>query len=398
MRNLPLNIPEKILVVDDIEVNRKLLRQTLAAINDYTILEAADGKQAVEIFEKEKPDLVLMDIDMPEMDGCQSAAEIKNISCDIYTPIIFITAMSTESALAMALSSGGDDFISKPFRTETLMSKIAAHFRIRELNQKLNYRNEQLLRLNNYLAHEQELIEHFFENALQQSYLDNKYINYHMSAMSTFNGDVFLVARGPCGGLYLVLGDFTGHGLSASIGTLPVAQVFFKMAAAGSSINDIVTELNLQLNNLLPTGMFFAATLIELKPDGDVMSVWMGGMPESYWLGNDGRLKGEIHSRHMPLGILDESEFDSTTEVFSVQKGDKIYLYSDGVIETCGVDGEMFGQERLKNALVMHDRDRMDQVLNEMKVFSGACEQTDDVTLVEMTCDCIPAVGGHEKL
>lgn len=68
---------KKILVVDDISTNRVILRQTLAALGDYEVVEAVDGREAIEQFEKEKPDLILMDIMMPDIDGCQAASAIK---------------------------------------------------------------------------------------------------------------------------------------------------------------------------------------------------------------------------------------------------------------------------------------------------------------------------------
>ncbi|HEC13948.1 MAG TPA: fused response regulator/phosphatase, partial [Acidiferrobacteraceae bacterium] len=318
---------KKILIVDDVGTNRKLLRQLLAAIKVYEIIEAVDGREAITLFEEEKPDLILMDVNMPEMNGYQSASAIKAITGDNHVPIIFVTALSAKDSLEKSLACGGDDFIGKPFNAEVLASKINAHLRIRELNQQLNDKNKQLNRLNQHLTHEQELIRYFFENALQQSFLDEKFIKYHMSSMSTFDGDLLLVERGLHGGIYLVMGDFTGHGLSAAMGTLPVAMIFFKMVAEGATIGDIARELNHQLNKLMPPSMFFAATLLELNARGDILSVWMGGMPESYWLGKEGALKGMIHAQHMPLGILQDSEFDAQTEIFNVEKGDKVYLY-----------------------------------------------------------------------
>lgn len=141
---------EKILVVDDIVTNRSLLRQTLVALNNYEVIEAVNGREAIEQFEKEKPDLILMDIMMPDIDGCQAAASIKEKAGDDYTPIIFVTALNTEDSLATALESGGDDFISKPFNVDVLASKITAHLRIRNLNQQLNTKNSLLLRLNHH--------------------------------------------------------------------------------------------------------------------------------------------------------------------------------------------------------------------------------------------------------
>lgn len=383
---------QKILIVDDIATNRKLLRQTLLALKAYDVIEAANGIEAITRFKEDAPDLILMDINMPEMDGRQSTTAIKALMGDNYTPIIFVTALTVEDSLASALASGGDDFISKPFNVSVLESKINAHLRIRELTQQISEKNNQLVSHNQRLVHEQELIEHFFENALQQSFLDNKYIKYHMSSMSAFNGDVLLVKRGINGAMYMLMGDFTGHGLTAAMGTLPVAMIFFKMANKGLAVGDIATELNAQLRQLMPSGIFFAATLLELNAAGDTLSVWMGGMPENYWLNKEGELQDLIHSQHMPLGVLDENEFDFSTQIFNVEKGDTIYLYTDGVIEAVSPDGELFGDDRLKNILLTHDVNRFDQVLSTLKTFTDIQTQDDDISLVELTCHELPAL------
>lgn len=376
----------KILVVDDIATNRKLLRQILVAVKNYEVIEAVNGLDALEIYEKELPDLILMDINMPGMGGFESATKIKKLTGDNYIPIIFVTAMS-ESSLSNALASGGDDFISKPFDVEVLESKINAHLRIRELSLKLNSKNEQLYRQNEYLTHEQNVIEYFFENALKHSYLDEKYIKYHMSPMSTFNGDVLMVERGVEGGLIVIMGDFTGHGLTAAMGTLPVAMIFFKMVAEGCSLNEIARELNSQLKKLMPTSMFFAATLLELNSTGDTLSVWSGCMPDVFLLGINGKLKKEIKAKNMALGVLNDDQFESEVDVYKVCKGDRIYLYSDGITEALGADGKMFGGGRVKEVLIENGDDRFDRVLSELKSFTESDEQNDDITLVELTCD-----------
>ncbi|MCW8901173.1 MAG: fused response regulator/phosphatase [Gammaproteobacteria bacterium] len=381
----------KILVVDDIVTNRALLRQALVALNNYEVVEAVSGKEAIELFDKEKPDLILMDIMMPDMDGCEATTAIKEQMGGEHTPIIFVTALSSEDSLTTALESGGDDFISKPFNLEILASKINAHLRIRDLNQQLNLKNKLFMRVNQQLINEKELIEHFFESAIQQSFLDEKYIKYHMSSMSTFNGDLLLAQDAPHGGLYLIMGDFSGHGLTAAMGTLPVAMIFFKMACESAAVGDIAQEINAQLYKLMPPRMFFVATILELNRHGDVMTVWMGGNPEAYWFSKDGELKGMIHAQHMPLGILSEDEFDSTPQVLSVVKEDKIYLYSDGVTEAKNSDSEFFGDERLKETLVTAGDNRFEVVLNKLKEFTGEYNQSDDLTLVELSCHAIPA-------
>jgi len=381
---------EKILIVDDIAENRKLLSKMLKMIRQCEIIEAENGKEAISIFKNEGCDLILMDVNMPIMNGYEAATAIKSISDGNYVPIIFITALSVEASLAISLESGGDDFISKPFNAEVLASKINAHIRIRELNLKLNDKNSQLKKYNSHLECEQYLIKHFFDSALKRSYLDSQYIKYHMSAMATFNGDLFLSERRKNGGLFIIVGDFTGHGLTASMGTLPVAMIFFKMVHEGASLSEIANELNHQLHELMPVSMFFAATIIELDAECKTISVWIGGMPNCYLMAADGELKSEICSSNMSLGIMNDSEFKNKIDCYNVSLGDKIYLYSDGITEAKSPNGELYGDERIKNIIINKGDDRFNILLNDLEAFTKRSEQSDDITLVEITCDKIP--------
>jgi len=384
-----------ILVVDDISTNRVVLGRMLQTLG-YTPVEADSGEQALELFRAQRFDLVLMDISMPGMDGREAAGHIKQMAGDRYVPVIFVTAMKQEAVLADALAAGGDDFISKPVDIGILESKIKAHLRIRALNHQLDERNRQLEQHNDDLRREQELIEHFFENALRQSFLDEDHIRYHLSSASLFNGDLLLAERGPRGGLYGVLGDFTGHGLGAAMGTLPVAQVFFTMARKGAALPDIACEINRHLYSLLPASMFFAATLFELDTYGERISVWAGGMPAAYVVSCNGEIRHTVVSRHVPLGISAPESFDSSVETLAVGEGDRLYVYTDGIIEASGPVGEMFGEERLKNLLMQPGDRRLPCVLSTFRNFQGDRLQEDDISLVEICCRDLPPATSTE--
>jgi len=113
----------KILIVDDDATNRMVLGAYLK--NDgFQIVSANDGKTAVDLFQSESPDLILMDIMMPVMDGYESTIQIKSLSGDRFIPIIFLTAMTDEKALTRCVEVGGDDFLTKPYNRTILKSKI----------------------------------------------------------------------------------------------------------------------------------------------------------------------------------------------------------------------------------------------------------------------------------
>ncbi|MEI8204828.1 MAG: hybrid sensor histidine kinase/response regulator [Bacteroidota bacterium] len=136
------NIPN-ILIVDDITANLKVLGDILKSYG-YKVRPVPSGAMALQVAEKEIPDLILLDIMMPEMDGyevCRRLKENKNL-CDI--PVIFISALNDTSDIVKAFTSGGVDYITKPFQSEEVKARVATHLKICQQKQKLLEQSKQL--------------------------------------------------------------------------------------------------------------------------------------------------------------------------------------------------------------------------------------------------------------
>jgi len=112
----------KILIVDDEPNVRKLLRTLL---KDFTVVEAEDGEKAVEIAGAEKPDLILMDIMMPKMDGYSSCYALKREEANRSIPIIILTAIDLKLNLQLGKEIGAEGYITKPFNSQDLLDNIA---------------------------------------------------------------------------------------------------------------------------------------------------------------------------------------------------------------------------------------------------------------------------------
>jgi two-component system, OmpR family, alkaline phosphatase synthesis response regulator PhoP len=119
---------QKILVVDDEEPILELLRYNLEK-SGYDVKTASDGAKAVEIAKRFQPDLVLLDIMMPKMDGVETCRQIKDIPDLKKTFVVFLTARSEEYSEVAAFDVGADDYITKPIKPRALMSRISALFR-----------------------------------------------------------------------------------------------------------------------------------------------------------------------------------------------------------------------------------------------------------------------------
>ncbi|MCL5050453.1 MAG: fused response regulator/phosphatase, partial [Firmicutes bacterium] len=226
----------RVLIVDDLDSNRLLLSDMVSGFG-YQCLSVDDGESAIAAMPIFQPDIVLLDVLMPGRNGLDTAPILKDLAAGVHLPIIFITALDDQQTLINCLAAGGDDFISKPFASVVLEAKLRAHYRNRELNMSLAEKNKALAYHSSRVEREHQIVEHIFQNSLARNYLDYPNLHTYLSPMSMFNGDVLLAAPGPLGNMYIFLGDFTGHGLSAAVGALPISQTFFRMADEGAAVD-----------------------------------------------------------------------------------------------------------------------------------------------------------------
>jgi len=376
----------KVLVVDDHTYNRDLLGFILDD-HEYEYLEAKNGSEAVEmVAAHDDIEIVLMDVNMPIMDGYDATRLIKSANPDRYIPIVFVTALDDEETLAKCLSVGGDDFVPKPINENVLVAKVKAHQRTAHFYKELQETNKRLSYHRKLMDREHSIVEHVFRNSMKRVTSDCANVCFHVSPMSMFNGDLVLVARSPSGGVYLLLGDFTGHGLSAAIGCLPVSDIFYAMTQKQASISAIAAEINTRLQELLPSNMFFCAAIIEMSAAGDRLSYWVGGMNDLLVVGEQGGIEQLIQAQHMPLGVLESHEFDDATEVVSLPLNSRLFIYTDGVIEAQDTSGEMFGEERLHQLFSQQADSYVQRVSEAVDRFHADGEQTDDLSIAELVC------------
>jgi two-component system, HptB-dependent secretion and biofilm response regulator len=381
-----------ILIVDDTETNRMVLVAMLLK-DGHAVSEAANGQEGVTLFEREQPDLVIMDIMMPIMDGYEATALIKQRSGDRFTPVIFLTGMTDEADLAKCIAHGGDDFLTKPYSQVLLRAKIEALSRIRDLHALITAQNAELLTRRKKDEGEQEVAHAIFQKILREGCLEHPNLTWRLSPAELLSGDILLAAPTPHGLLHVMIGDFTGHGLAAAVGAVPVAESFYSMTQGGFGIGSIAAEINHKLRLILPTNLFCAACLLEWDPAGRRITVWNGGMPDGLIVRPQEGLLRPLHSRHLPLSLLNEEQFDASTETIEVQNGDRLYLYSDGLIEARNAAGEMFGRHRLEQQILHTERSPAslcERIHEELTRFCEGEPAHDDIALVQLTCD--PAV------
>ena len=392
----------KILIVDDSATIRNILKELLTASNH--IVDMADnGNTAIELFINNKPDLILLDVEMPGISGYDTAKKIRELEKNIPTdsnqqptklvenwiPIVFLSSHNDDQSLCAGIEAGADDYLFKPFSQTVLIAKLKAMERIYSMKQSIITQRKIVEAMNQELLNEQIVAKNIYDNIIQYGTIKQQdFIKTFVSSKSIFNGDLFLIARSPSENYYIMMGDFTGHGLSAALGIIPTAELFLKLTVRGFTLEEILIELNTKLHNILPSNIFCAASVIEIDLTNGKIGVWNGWSPDVLCVSKDGHLKKTFSSTNMPIGALKPEKFNSKLTTIDFNKGEKLFIYSDGFTETQDINGKMFGVDRLK--AIIEDSSTVkysifDEIIKQTAIFRGDQPQQDDLTLVEIT-------------
>ncbi|ABA23735.1 Response Regulator Receiver Signal Transduction Histidine Kinase [Trichormus variabilis ATCC 29413] len=142
------NIFEKatILIVDDNPTNLKVLSDAISSLG-WEALIATDGESAIEEAEYAQPDIILLDVMMPGIDGFQTCTELKKKSSTKHIPVIFLTALTDQFDKVLGLVTGGVDYITKPFNLDEVLARIQVHLKLSFLTKELQIKNQELDKL-----------------------------------------------------------------------------------------------------------------------------------------------------------------------------------------------------------------------------------------------------------
>lgn len=369
------------LVVDDSVTQCKVLSALLKE-EGYRVFTANDGARGVDMYIKYQPDLVLMDINMPVMNGYEATRKIKSLKRESLSPLIFVTNVNTDQAFIESIEAGGDGILVRPFSSAVFKAKIKSIQRISDLYQQVkNLQQEQ--------AKDAELAEQLMSEVVESKNFGLDKIGIIKKPADIFSGDIQLTALTPNGDLHVMLGDFTGHGLRSSIGAIPLSETFRVMTNKGFSLFEIISQVNCQLKNLLPTGLFLAATFVSISSRDKTAYIFNAGLPEAYIFDEHATIKHKLTSSHPPLAVLSELLPDAKLTVLPIEAQDRIVLISDGILEARNSLGEMYDYERFEQAATKGViQDNVAEVV--MKSVTRFCQQTsqeDDISMIVIPCD-----------
>ena len=138
-----MHSPPRILIVDDNETNRDIL-VTRLGVHGYELLQAADGEEALVAAKQHLPDLILLDVMMPKLDGIEVTKRIKADKAMPFTPIILVTAKADSKDIVAGLDAGADEYLTKPVDQTSLVARVKSVLRIKELHDQVSDWNKSL--------------------------------------------------------------------------------------------------------------------------------------------------------------------------------------------------------------------------------------------------------------
>lgn len=371
----------RILIVDDETANLDLLERALSR-DGHQCIRAETGEEAVDAFGRETPDIVLMDVMLPGIDGFEATRRIRRQKTRRWVPIIFLSALNQAVDIVTGLDAGGDDYLPKPFDLSVLRSKILASQRFVELHQQIEVKSEQLQSYYDSSEEEKVLAAAMMRTLRRENRSPIPGVEFRTIAAIDVAGDIIAAEETPDGRLHLMLADATGHGLIAAINLLPAVEAFYSMTAKGYAMPRIIVHINNTLCELIPGHRFVSSLFACLDPIAGTVEVWNAGTPRALLATADGSLLHRFESRLVPLGIDLMKIGDLQSEIEAMGEGDVLVACSDGLIEAENAAGQPFGEQALISSLPDALADSgCNGILDQLRRHAGQSVFADDVSL-----------------
>ncbi len=393
----------KILIAEDERVSRRLLESRLKKWG-YEVTAAEDGKEAWELFQKEHFPMVISDWMMPEMDGLELLRRIRSIDRPGYVYTILLTARTEKEDILAGMESGADDFITKPFDKDELLARLKVGLRITDLERDLAQRNQELEKINDRMRRDLEAAAKIQQSLLPTQLPECEKVNFAWKyvpcdelagdTLNLFNLDEDHV------GLYLL--DVSGHGVPAALLSVNLSRILnpnpeqsdlLKEQIPGTPGYHLVRpeEVADRLNQRFPldsnTEQYFTIQYGQLNIKSGSLTFISAGHPPMIHLKADGDSKA-IQVRSMPIGFMVGVGKVYQEQILDLKNGDRLYFYSDGIIEAMNPKREQFGVERLLESLNKSRastlNDSLDQLTDELELWTVGQGCGDDVSLLAL--------------
>ncbi len=352
---------DKALVVDDNAINRRILASILQK-EGFELLEAIDGEEAVETSLREKPDIVLLDIMMPKMDGYAVCETLKAHDETRDIPIIFLSALSEVSDKIKGLELGAVDYITKPFDRGEVLARVRSQLEIRHLTKSLIEANRELLarqrRLDEDLVAAAQIQKSLIPAAPPE--IDNFVFAWEFIPCERIGGDILNIHRLDESHLAIYVLDVSGHGVPSAMVTVSVSQSL--SPRTGSILK----------KNINPPPFY------RIVPPADVLAYLDKEYPIerfnkyftiAYLILNTktGRILYSTAAHPMPILVRRRGEIEFLDKggtmigtgwpipfeegEVTLEEGDRLFVYTDGIVEYANAAGEQYGEDTFREGL-----------------------------------------------
>lgn len=392
-----------ILAVDDTPENLDVVRGILAS--QYTVKVAINGPMALKIVEKQPPDLILLDIMMPGMNGYEVCERLKANPETSHIPVIFLTAMEQTADEASGFKLGAADYITKPVNPPILEARVKTHLALKQSMDELN-KAYGVIKLQKDRMQQELNVGHDIQMSMLPLVFppfperDEFSINALLKPAREVGGDFydfFFISKDE---LCLVIGDVSGKGVPGAL-FMAVTRTMIKSSASGDrSPASIVTRVNDELSVDNPQSMFVTLFLGIVNVKSGEFRFTNAGHNPPYIIKNGGELAC-LDNRDGPIiGAIEGIAYRENELSFS--RNDTLLLFTDGVTEAMDPAGELYLEDRLEGFLNKQQALPTDVLVNEVlaavEEFAADAEQADDITLLAYSFDIEPQEIVHHQL
>jgi serine phosphatase RsbU (regulator of sigma subunit) len=384
----------KILVVDDKEANVRLIEGMLRVAGYQSVHSTTNPLEVRELHRANGYSLILLDLQMPGMDGFEVMEGLKEIEAGGYLPVLVITAQPDQKL--RALEAGAKDFVSKPFDLAELRARVHNILEVRLLHLELKRCVEELeasrevIRLKTLeerktMEKELALAQQTQESLLPRNLplFDNFRIHAFNNPTRYVGGDFYDFLQMSSGELMGVLADVSGKGIAAALLSSMVLGALGTEFRSGTAPQEVLNRVNQLLCEKSLPDQFVTLFLFLLNPEGEGQFISAGHNTAFVFRFATGKIEALAPDAYF-LGMFDFASYQARP--LRLGRGDTLVVYSDGLTDAENPNGEMFGEKRLLEIIRQEAPAGSSAVekklLQAIEDFTQGIPQTDDITFV----------------
>jgi len=380
---------QKILIIDDTVANIQILNEVFH--QGYKVFFATSGAAGIEVARRELPDIILLDIMMPGMDGYETCSVLKSDHATEPIPVIFVTAMGEEDDEAKGLAAGAIDYITKPISPPIVKARVKNHLELKHGRDMLQQVGLELAVKNATLEKERVLAHRLLEKILPDRLDIPGFDTAVLFRPSDEIGGDFFDGLVDGDAAHFLVGDISGHSISAALFMAVCKGLFMTIGKKMSDPSEIIAAANRTLVKMLSeSGMYLTLIYLVCDRKSHVLKVASAGHNPAYLYTSSATVS--LDATGPPIGW--DMDDNWTVSEYQFSRGDKLLLYTDGLIEIRNPEGDYFHEDIFSGvdpSLAVHQM--LDKVYNAAASFcNGAFE--DDLTIFAISFDADPQDGG----